>query len=74
MQQLLTQYFNGKEPNKGINPDEAVACGAAVQAGVLSSVGDFLSFIRRFRTIHSAISYHSFGDFSLFIRRFLIIH
>ncbi len=36
VQQLLTQYFNGKEPNKGINPDEAVAFGAAVQAGVLS--------------------------------------
>jgi len=34
--QLLTQFFNGKEPNKGINPDEAVAYGAAVQAGVLS--------------------------------------
>jgi len=36
VQQLLTEYFNGKEPNKGINPDEAVAYGAAVQAGVLS--------------------------------------
>merc|ERR1711974_389454 len=29
-------YFNGKEPSRGINPDEAVAYGAAVQAGVLS--------------------------------------
>merc|ERR1711896_61933 len=29
-------YFNGKEPNKGINPDEAVAFGAAVQGGILS--------------------------------------
>merc|ERR1719267_331949 len=36
VQQLLTEFFNGKEPNKGINPDEAVAYGAAVQAGVLS--------------------------------------
>ena len=36
VQQLLTEYFNGKEPNKGINPDEAVAYGAAVQGGVLS--------------------------------------
>merc|ERR1719352_1631617 len=29
-------FFNGKEPNKGINPDEAVAYGAAVQGGILS--------------------------------------
>ena len=32
VQQLLKDFFNGKEPNKGINPDEAVAYGAAVQA------------------------------------------
>ena len=37
MQQLLKDYFNGKEPNRGINPDEAVAYGAAVQAGILSN-------------------------------------
>ena len=36
VQQLLTEFFNGKEPNKGINPDESVACGAAVQGGILS--------------------------------------
>merc|ERR1719218_76758 len=36
VQQLLTEYFNGKEPSKGINPDEAVAYGAAVQGAVLS--------------------------------------
>jgi heat shock protein 5 len=35
VQQLLKDYFNGKEPNKGINPDEAVAYGAAVQGGIL---------------------------------------
>jgi len=35
VQQLLRDYFNGKEPNRGINPDEAVAYGAAVQGGVL---------------------------------------
>ncbi|CRJ95477.1 hypothetical protein BN1708_002026, partial [Verticillium longisporum] len=33
---LITDYFNGKEPNKSINPDEAVAYGAAVQAAILS--------------------------------------
>jgi heat shock protein 5 len=35
IQELLREYFNGKEPNRGINPDEAVAYGAAVQAGIL---------------------------------------
>merc|ERR1711915_65995 len=36
VQQLVKELFNGKEPSRGINPDEAVAFGAAVQAGVLS--------------------------------------
>lgn len=36
VQQLLESFFNGKKASKGINPDEAVAYGAAVQAGVLS--------------------------------------
>merc|ERR1719214_267422 len=40
VQQLLKEFFNGKEPSKGINPDEAVAYGAAVQAGVLSGEQD----------------------------------
>jgi hypothetical protein len=31
VQQLIRDYFGGKEPNKGVNPDEAVAYGAAVQ-------------------------------------------
>merc|ERR1712048_1538086 len=35
VQQLIKDFFNGKEPNKGINPDEAVAYGAAVQGDVL---------------------------------------
>ena len=42
VQQLLKEYF-GKEPSKGINPDEAVAYGAAVQGGILTgdeSLGD----------------------------------
>jgi endoplasmic reticulum chaperone BiP len=44
VQQLLKEYFN-KEPSKGINPDEAVAYGAAVQGGILSGeegTGDVL--------------------------------
>jgi len=40
VQQLVKEYFNNKEPSRGINPDEAVAYGAAVQAGVLSGEPD----------------------------------
>jgi heat shock protein 5 len=36
VQQLIKDFFNGKEPSRGINPDEAVAYGAAVQGGILS--------------------------------------
>jgi len=36
VQQLLQQFFNGKELNKSINPDEAVAYGAAVQGAILA--------------------------------------
>ncbi|ODM15041.1 78 kDa glucose-regulated protein precursor [Aspergillus cristatus] len=36
VQALLEEFFNGKKASKGINPDEAVAFGAAVQGGVLS--------------------------------------
>lgn len=40
IQQLLSDFFNGKELNKSINPDEAVAYGAAVQAAVLTNAMD----------------------------------
>ena len=36
IQQLVKEFFNGKEPSRGVNPDEAVAYGAAVQACILS--------------------------------------
>jgi len=39
VQQLLQEFFNGKEPNRSINPDEAVAYGAAVQAAILTNQG-----------------------------------
>jgi heat shock protein 1/8 len=40
VQQLIQQFFNGKEPCKSINPDEAVAYGAAVQAAILTGAGN----------------------------------
>merc|ERR1719309_1604716 len=40
VQQLVKDFFDKKEPSRGINPDEAVAYGAAVQAGVLSGEED----------------------------------
>jgi heat shock 70kDa protein 1/2/6/8 len=40
IQQLLSDYFNGKELCKSINPDEAVAYGAAVQAAILTGQGN----------------------------------
>jgi molecular chaperone DnaK len=36
IQQIVKDLFHGKEPHKGVNPDEVVAVGAAVQAGVLA--------------------------------------
>ena len=40
IQELISNFFNGKELCKGINPDEAVAYGAAVQAAILSGDTD----------------------------------
>ncbi|EAL69176.1 heat shock protein Hsp70 family protein [Dictyostelium discoideum AX4] len=37
IQQLLKDFFNGKEPNRGVHPDEAVAYGAAVQGGIFTN-------------------------------------
>ena len=45
VQQMVKEYFNGKEPSRGINPDEAVAYGAAVQAGVLSGEQDMAQIV-----------------------------
>lgn len=42
IQKMVKDFFNGKEPNRGINPDEAVAFGAAVQAGILQGIEDDL--------------------------------
>lgn len=45
VQSLIAEYFGGKEPSKGINPDEAVAYGAAVQGGILSGESESLNEI-----------------------------
>jgi heat shock protein 5 len=46
IRQLVKEFFNGKEPNTGINPDEAICYGAAVQGGVIcgedSETGDIV--------------------------------
>merc|ERR1712100_170525 len=42
IQSMLKTFFNGKEPCKSINPDEAVAFGAAVQAAILTGEGSSL--------------------------------
>merc|ERR1719261_2445768 len=39
IQNMLKEFFNGKEPCKNINPDEAVAYGATVQAAILTTGG-----------------------------------
>src|SRR5438270_1168909 len=39
IQELVKKLTNGKEPHRGVNPDEAVAVGAAIQAGVLKGEG-----------------------------------
>ena len=39
IQQMLSEFFGGKQLNRSINPDEAVAYGATVQAAILSGEG-----------------------------------
>ena len=50
VQKLLQDFFNGKELNKSINPDEAVAYGAAVQAAILQVIILFYSCMKLLRT------------------------
>eukprot|EP00397_Hematodinium_sp_SG-2012_P017958 GEMP01018377.1.p1 GENE.GEMP01018377.1~~GEMP01018377.1.p1 ORF type:complete len:753 (+),score=227.48 GEMP01018377.1:118-2376(+) len=40
VQELIKDFFGGKEPCRSVNPDEAVAAGAAVEAGILASIGN----------------------------------
>ncbi|ONK76943.1 uncharacterized protein A4U43_C02F1500 [Asparagus officinalis] len=86
VQQLLQDFFNGKELCKSINPDEAVAYGAALQAAVLSGENDEmvedlllmdvtpLLFSPKVgfvvEFIISSVDYNKFKENSLFIRLF----
>jgi heat shock protein 1/8 len=38
IQDMIKEFFNGKELNRSAHPDEAIACGAAIQAAILSKV------------------------------------
>ena len=50
VQKTVTDFF-GKEPRKDVNPDEAVASGAAVQAGVLAGDVTDVLLLRRYTII-----------------------
>ena len=40
VRELVKQFFNGKEPNLSVNPDEAIAMGAAIQAGIVMGTAE----------------------------------
>ena len=45
VQEILSKFFDGRELNKGINPDEAVAYGAAVQGKSIGYSVDSIAYI-----------------------------
>ncbi|XP_074267557.1 heat shock cognate 70 kDa protein-like [Silene latifolia] len=69
VQQLLQEFFDGRELSKTINPDEAVAYGAAVHAGILSGVSDNNSMVLVDVTPLSLGVEVNFGNMSVVIPR-----
>ncbi|XP_074284326.1 heat shock cognate 70 kDa protein-like [Silene latifolia] len=68
IQQLLTEFFSGKELCRSINPDEAVACGAATYAAFLSGL-DYKDFLLQDVTpLSLGVNTHS-GELSVLIPR-----
>jgi molecular chaperone DnaK (HSP70) len=51
VRQLLKDFFNGKEPSDAVNPDEAVAFGATVQAGILTGQ-DFALMVHVYKSVY----------------------
>lgn len=69
IRELLKEMFRGKEPSQGINPDEAVAIGAAISAGMLSGAGG-LEDVRLADVCPFTIGIETAGGtFTPFIRR-----
>ena len=64
VQSLVKELFNGKEPSRGINPDEAVAYGAAVQAGVLSGEQDTGEYFKC--SLQGGVVFHLFVVYLIF--------
>ena len=57
IQTLISEFFNGKQPCKEINPDEAVAYGAAVQAAILAGDAD--------ENINDLLLLYSYKDYNM---------
>lgn len=80
VQQLVKELFGGKEPSRGINPDEAVAYGAAVQAGVLSGKCGFYAILKICNTTHLnslekyilIITHDKIANFTLLMSSYLL--
>ncbi|XP_021760869.1 heat shock cognate 70 kDa protein-like [Chenopodium quinoa] len=69
VQQLLKKFFNGKELCQSINPDEAVAYGAAIQAAILSSVHNNKDFtLVDVTPLSLGVKLHS-GEMKFFVLR-----
>ena len=75
IQSILEKYFNGKELNKTLNPDEAVAYGAAIQAAVMTNVkNDKIYNLILVDVIPFSIGIEtSGGDMSVFLNRNITI-